>query len=137
MANNSALPDNFLPAAVRARQLNRYFVQMKAPAVADAVLKSGASTSAPQKAAAASRATQEGAIAQAKSLGGAVTFRYRMLINAFSARLSAKAAAAFAQRADVRSVEPVSVVRKSRHQRAVHRRDPGLEHLRVRGQGMQ
>lgn len=109
-----ALPDGFLPAMIRARQLGRYFVEMKAPAVADTVLQGGAGTSAPQRdAAAAALHSQEAAIAQAKSLGGSVTFRYKVLVNAFSARLSAKAAAALAQRADVRSVQPVSIVQKS------------------------
>jgi minor extracellular serine protease Vpr len=110
----AGLPEGFVPAVVRARQLGRYFVEMRAPAVADAVLGSSASTSAPQKlAASAALRAQEGAIAQAKSLGGAVTFRYKVLVNAFSAQLTAKAAAALAQRADVRSVQPVSIVQKT------------------------
>ncbi|MGH2640312.1 MAG: S8 family serine peptidase [Actinomycetota bacterium] len=104
------MPEGFVPAVVRARQLGRYFVEMEAPAVAEAVHQ-GASTSAPQKIAAASALrAQAGAIAQAESLGGSVTFRYKVLINAFSARLSASAAAALAQRSDVRSVQPVSIV---------------------------
>ena len=115
----TTLPDGFLPAMVRARQLGRYFVEMKAPAAADALLRRGAGaadrTSAPQQQSAASAAlrAQEGAIGQARSLGGQVTFRYKVLVNAFSARLSAQAASALAQRADVRSVQPVSIVRKS------------------------
>jgi minor extracellular serine protease Vpr len=115
----STLPEGFLPAAIRARQLGRYFVQMKAPAVADALLRRGAPSSKAlsgpdqSKAAAAALHAQADAIAQAKSLGGTVTFRYKVLINAFSARLSAKAAAALAQRADVRSVQPVSIVTKA------------------------
>ncbi|MDP9118827.1 MAG: S8 family serine peptidase, partial [Actinomycetota bacterium] len=56
---------------------------------------------------------QEGAIGQAKSLGGTISFRYRVLINAFSARLSPGAAAALASRSDVRSVQPVSIVKKT------------------------
>jgi subtilisin family serine protease len=116
----STLPDGFVPAAIRARQLGRYFVELKADSVADVLLHRGAGSgggavSAPdqQSAAAAALRAQEGAIAQAKSLGGSVTFRYRILINAFSARLSATAAAALAKRADVRSVQPVSIVQKS------------------------
>ena len=134
----AALPDNFVPAAVRARQLGRYFVEMKAPAVADAVLKSGASTSAPQKAAAANALrAQAGAIAQAKSLGGTVTFRYKILVNAFSARLSAKAAAALAQRSDVRSVQPVSIVRMSLSSSVPFIGAPQVwSTFGVRGQGM-
>jgi subtilisin family serine protease len=115
----STLPDGFRPAAIRARQLGRYFVEMKAPAVADALLRRGARSSGAlsgpdqSKAATAALQAQVGAIAQAKSLGGTVTFRYKVLINAFSARLSAQAAATLAARSDVRSVQPVSIVRKS------------------------
>ncbi len=114
----TTLPDGFQPAMVRARQLGRYFVEMKAAAVADAVLGGAAAsdqTSKPlqQTAASAALRSQEAAIAQAKSLGGQVTFRYKILVNAFSARLSAEAASALAQRADVRSVQPVSIVRKT------------------------
>jgi subtilisin family serine protease len=57
--------------------------------------------------------SQAGAIAQARSLGGQVTFRYKVLVNAFSARLSASAASTLAQRTDVRSVQPVSIVQKT------------------------
>ena len=127
-----------MPATVRARQLGRYFVQMKAPAVADAVLRSGAATSAPQRIAAtdALRA-QEGAIAQAKSLGGSVTFRYKVLVNAFSAQLSAKAAASLARRADVQSVQPVSIVRMSLETSVPFiGADQVWEDFGVRGQGM-
>ncbi len=111
---------------------------MKAPAVADAVLKSGASTSAPQKAAAANALrAQAGAISQAKSLGGTVTFRYKILVNAFSARLSAKAAAALAQRSDVRSVQPVSIVRMSLSSSVPFIGAPQVwSTFGVRGQGM-
>jgi subtilisin family serine protease len=114
----SALPDGFVPAAIRARQLGRYFVELKADSVADVLLhrgprSGGGAVSAPDQksAAAAALRAQEGAIAQAKSLGGSVTFRYRILINAFSARLSATAAATLAKRPDVRSVQPVSIVK--------------------------
>jgi minor extracellular serine protease Vpr len=132
------LPENFVPATVRARQLGRYFVQMKAPAVADAVLRSGAATSAPQRiAATGALRAQEGAIAQAKSLGGSVTFRYKVLVNAFSAQLSAKAAAALAQRADVQSVQPVSIVRMSLETSVPFiGADRVWEDFGVRGQGM-
>jgi subtilisin family serine protease len=135
---NAGLPENFVPATIRARQLGRYFVQMKAPAVADAVLKSGASTSAPQRiAAAGALRAQEGAIAQAKSLGGTITFRYKVLVNAFSAQLSAKAAAVLAHRSDVRSVQPVSIVRMSLTTSVPFiGADQVWEDFGVRGQGM-
>ena len=121
-----------MPAAVRARQLGRYFVRDESAGRRRRGAPSGAATSAPQRiAAAGALRAQEGAIAQAKSLGGTVTFRYKVLVNAFSAQLSAKAAAALAQRADVQSVQPVSIVRMSLDdQRAVHRRGPGVEQLR-------
>jgi subtilisin family serine protease len=114
----TTLPDGFLPAAIRARQLGRYFVEMKTDSVAQVLMRGGGGgdgVSAPQQqdAATAALRSQEGAIAQAKSLGGSVTFRYKVLVNAFSARLSAQAAATLAQRADVRSVEPVSIVQKT------------------------
>lgn len=112
------VPDGFVPAVLRARQLGRYFVEMKADSVADAIRRHGPSwgsspTSAPAQrdAATAALRSQAGAIAQAKALGGTITFRYKILINAFSARLSADAAAALARRADVRSVQPVSIVK--------------------------
>jgi subtilisin family serine protease len=117
--SESKLPEGFVPAAVRARQLGRYFVELEADSVADVLLRRGAASggapSAPQQqsAAAAALRAQEGAIAQARSLGGSISFRYRVLINAFSATLSANAAAALAQRPDVRSVQPVSIVTKS------------------------
>jgi minor extracellular serine protease Vpr len=91
---------------------------MNADSVADVLrrgARSGASVSAPrqQSAAAAALRAQESAIGQARSLGGTISFRYRVLINAFSARLSADAAAALASRSDVRSVQPVSIVKKT------------------------
>ena len=117
-AERGALPDGYVPAAVRARQLGRYFVEMKAPSAADVALNrrgvSGGATAAPTRdAAAEALGSQEGAIAQARSLGGTIVYRYGILVNAFSARLTGQAAAALVQRADVRSVQPVAVVQKS------------------------
>ena len=116
-SERAGLPDGFLPAAVRARQLGRYFVEMKVPSAATVALRArgtaGASTSAPTRdAAKAALRSQEGAIGQARSLGGQIVFRYGVLVNAFSARLSAQAAAQLAQRTDVASVQPVGIVRK-------------------------
>ncbi|HET9671890.1 MAG TPA: S8 family serine peptidase, partial [Actinomycetota bacterium] len=106
--------DGYVPAVVRARQLGRYFVEMKAPSAAEVALRGSDAVAAPLRdAAAEALSSQEGAIAQARSLGGTVVFRYGILVNAFSARLSTKAAATLAQRADVRSVQPVSIVRKT------------------------
>lgn len=107
--------DGYVPALIRARQLGRYFVEMKAPAASDMLLRrSGSSVSAPTRdAAAEAMRSQESAIGQVRSLGGSVIFRYGILVNAFSARLSAQAASALAQRADVRSVQPVGIVQKT------------------------
>jgi subtilisin family serine protease len=108
------LPDDFVPAAIRSRQLGRYFVEMKTPSAAEALLRrsgDASSLSRPtQDAAAAALRSQESAIGQVRSLGGSVVFRYGILVNAFSARLTAQGASALAQRADVRSVQPVGIV---------------------------
>ena len=112
--SESELPDGFLPAAVRARQLNRYFVEMKAPAASDAITADRQLAGLQQtNAADAALASQRAAISQVRSLGGTVTYRYRILVNAFSAKMSATAAAALAKRADVASVQRVTIVRKS------------------------
>jgi minor extracellular serine protease Vpr len=138
------LPDGFLPAAVRARQLGRYFVEMKTDSVADVVRRAGQSgaggvTVAEQRrAAGAALAAQGSAIAQARSQGGQIIFRYKVLVNAFSARLTANAAAALAQRADVQSVQPVSIVQKSLSSSVPFIGAPQVwSTFGVRGQGMQ
>ena len=111
-----ALPDGYLPAVARAQKLGRYFVEMKAPSVSDTMRRGGrvvqtrTSGASQQDAKRAALRSQSGAIAQAKSLGGSVTFRYSILLNAFSAKLSPQAASALARRSDVRSVQPVSIV---------------------------
>ncbi|HEX5936495.1 MAG TPA: S8 family serine peptidase [Actinomycetota bacterium] len=112
---HSGLPDGFVPAAVRSRQLNRYFVEMKAPAASDAVTGTARATQAVASASVADAAlrSQREAIAQVRNLGGTVTFRYRILVNAFSAKMSAQAASQLAKRPDVARVQPVSIVRKT------------------------
>jgi subtilisin family serine protease len=107
--------DGYVPAAVRARQLGRYFVEMKEPAAAEALLRrDGSAVAAPTRdAAAEALRSQESAIGQARSLGGSVVYRYGILVNAFSAQLSPQAASALAQRADVRSVQPVGIAQKT------------------------
>ncbi|GEM_PF-2388020 len=104
-----AAPRGYVPVAARQAELGRYFVVMRRPAVA----ASGARGAAAQrKVAAADSASQEAAIREARALGGRVVFRYRVLVNGFSAQLSPRAAATLAERPDVRSVQPVSIVRK-------------------------
>ena len=132
--------DGYVPAVIRARQLGRYFVEMKSPSAADVLRRSGAGSSVSrptQDAAAAALRSQEGAIGQVRSLGGSVVFRYGILINAFSAKLSAQAASTLAQRADVRSVQPVAIVRKTLTTSVPFIGAPQVwSQLGARGQGM-
>jgi minor extracellular serine protease Vpr len=140
--SEAALPDGFEPAVLRARQLGRYFVEMKAPSVSDAVLRRGAGGSTGEKAptrdaAAQAFRAQQGAIAQARSLGGTIVFRYRVLVNAFSAKLSTQAASALAQRSDVASVQPVSIVKANLTTSVPFIGAPQVwSNFGVRGQGM-
>ncbi len=139
----TTLPDGFVPAAVRARQLGRYFVEMETDSVADVVRKANRSgdsvTVAEQRGAAAAALRAQGsAIAQARSQGGKIIYRYKVLVNAFSARLSAQAAASLAQRADVQSVQPVSIVKKSLESSVPFIGAPEVwSNFGVRGEGMQ
>lgn len=111
----TTLPKGFAPAILKARQLGRYFVVLKGPSVADRAARGGAALSgaAARDAARETQRSQEAAIRQARDLGGKIVFRYRVLVNAFSAVLSPKAATALSRRADVARVEPVSIVRKT------------------------
>ena len=112
-AETTGAPKGFVPAVAAAHRLARYFVVMKAPAVADRMLGAGGvAPSAQPLAKAEALASQSGAIAQARSLGGQIVFRYGTLINAFSATLSPRAAAEMARRPDVGSVQPVSIIVK-------------------------
>jgi minor extracellular serine protease Vpr len=130
--------EGFVPAVARQRQIGRYFVLMRQASVADRLRARGALAPSGQEAVAEDAlASQEGAIAQARSLGGRVLFRYKTLINGFSARLSPQAASALAERGDVELVEPVAIVQKLNETSVpfigatkVHRR------FGVRGQGM-
>jgi minor extracellular serine protease Vpr len=131
--------DGYVPAVIRARQLSRYFVEMKAPSAADALVRrTGSSVTAPTRdAAAEALQSQESAIGQVRSLGGSVVFRYGILVNAFSAQLSAQAAATLAQRADVRSVQPVGIVQKTLTTSVPFIGAPQVwNQFGVRGQGM-
>ena len=101
------LPDGFRPAVTRLDRSGRYFVQLEAPAV----LERGRLAPSAQRAASADvLRSQAAAIREAEALGGAVIFRYSRLVNAFSAELSANAAAAMAARSDVALVERVPIV---------------------------
>lgn len=133
------MPKGFVPA-VAASRVGRYFVVMKAPSVADQVRAAGHARTV---SAAAQRATyhaalrsQDAAVRDAKSRGGLVVFRYGRLVNAFSARLSAAAAAALAARPDVASVQPVSIVKLASNDSTRFIGAPQVWDLGYRGQGM-
>ena len=101
----------FVPAVAASQRLSRYYVVMDAPSVADQVRGGRTLTGfAERQARTSALAAQAGALAQARSLGGQVVFRYGTLINAFSAVLTTAAAQQLANRADVASVQPVSIV---------------------------
>ena len=101
----------FVPAVAASQRLSRYYVVMDAPSVADQVRGGRRLTGfAERQARTSALAAQAGALAQARSLGGQVVFRYGTLINAFSAVLTSAAAQQLANRADVASVQPVSIV---------------------------
>jgi subtilisin family serine protease len=104
--------ENYVPMAIRADRLGRYFVVMKAPSLADQAKGKELSGATQKTLVAQALASQNAAIADARSRGGRIAFRYGRVANAFSAQLSAGAAAALARRADVASVQPVSIVRQ-------------------------
>jgi subtilisin family serine protease len=138
-SREGGLPDGFVPAAVAAQQgLNRYFVEMKAPAVADRVAARGRVSGAQQRATSDSAlASQRGAIRAVEARGGQVVFRYSVLVNAFSARMSPAVAAQLRGRSDVASVAPVAIVRKHNETSVPFIGATAVwEDLNVRGQGM-
>jgi minor extracellular serine protease Vpr len=135
----TTLPKGYVPAALRTRQAGRYFVVMKSPSVADRAVRFGGSLTgaASRDAAREAHRSQEAAIQQARSMGGKVAYRYRVLVNAFSAVLSPQAAAALSRRADVVRVEPVSIVRKATSTSVPFIGAPQVwQNFGVRGEGM-
>jgi minor extracellular serine protease Vpr len=111
------MPKGFVPAVARqAKGLDRWFVVMKAPSVADRVIAakgtgSPLSAAAQRSAYADARSSQDAAVRDAQARGGLVVFRYGKLVNAFSVRLSTAGAQALAARPDVSSVQPVGIVK--------------------------
>jgi subtilisin family serine protease len=104
-----ALPKGFVPAVAREQnRLQRWFVVMRAPSVSQRAPLAGRSRQ--HAMARSTMASQAGAIREARSLGGQVLFRYRVLVNAFSVHLSTAGARQLARRSDVSSVQPVSIV---------------------------
>jgi minor extracellular serine protease Vpr len=138
-ATEGALPEGFVPAAVRAKGLGRYFVIMKAPAVADRATRAAGALggAASRQAARETVRSQEAAIRQARSLGGDIVYRYRILVNAFSANLSSRAAGALARRTDIAKVTPVAVVKLATSTSVPFIGAPQVwQKFGVRGQGM-
>jgi subtilisin family serine protease len=112
---------------------------MKSPSVADRAARFGAALSgaASRDAAREVHRSQEAAIQQAGSMGGKVVFRFRVLVNAFSAVLSPQAVSALRHRADVERVEPVSIVRKTTSTSVPFIGAPQVwQNFGVRGEGM-
>jgi minor extracellular serine protease Vpr len=138
-------PKGFIPAvAAQAKgvhTLNRWFVVMKAPSVADAILAAqhagqAMSASSQRSAFTVARQSQEAAIRDAQSRGGLVAFRYGRLMNGFSVRLSSQAAAALAARSDVASVQPVAIVKMLSNSSTQFIGAPKVWQLGFKGDGM-
>jgi minor extracellular serine protease Vpr len=134
------LPKGFVPAVAAQSRLHRYYVVMRAPAVAQRISQSGGkglSGAEQRRARQGALQSQEGAIRQARSQGGKIVFRYGTLVNAFSTAISAKAAAALANRPDVASVQPVSIVRMNNESSVPFIGAPQVwSTFGVRGQGL-
>jgi minor extracellular serine protease Vpr len=136
------LPHGFVPAVAAQSRLGRYFVVMKGASLAQRVTSADRrgqtlSRSAQRSTTAAVRQSQQAAVGEAEARGGRVVFRYSRLVNAFSARLSPRAAAALVKRPDVKSVQPVAVVRKANETSVPFIGATEVwEDLGVRGQGM-
>lgn len=129
-----ALPAGWKPAILSMRESGRYFVELRAPAV----LEQGRLAPRAQRgAAAAVLRSQSDVIAQAEAMGGTVLFRYSRLVNAFSAELTAEAAAALARRADVELVERVPIVVRTLESSVPFIGAPQVwKNLGVKGQGV-
>jgi subtilisin family serine protease len=96
---NVTLPEGFRPAVVRMREPHRYLVQMRAPASA----RSG-------RDAAALRASQADAIRAVEARGGVVLNRFSLLLNGFSAQMTALDAAVIRRFPGVERVQPSVIV---------------------------
>lgn len=115
LRSTASLPRDFVPALTRTeRGPERYFVVMRGPSVAQKLdaTDSSASARSQRRTAREALASQAAAVREARSMGGRVVFRYKDLVDGFSANLSQGAAAALDRRPDVRSVQPVPIVRK-------------------------
>jgi minor extracellular serine protease Vpr len=109
LRGETVLPKGFRPAILSTRGLGRYFVELKAPSLAE---RGGGhlAPGAQGRVVGSAMRSQDGAVQEVRSLGGKVLFRYARLVNAFSASMSAADAAELAKRADVARVEPVPIV---------------------------
>ena len=136
VGSERVLPKGFRPAILATRELGRYFVELKAPSLAER----GGGRLAPgaqRRVVGSAMRSQDSAVQEVRSLGGNVLFRYARLVNAFSARMSAADAASVAQRADVSRVEPVPIVIRSNETSVPFIGAPQVwRKLGVRGKGM-
>ncbi len=108
LRHEGGLPKGYRPAAA-VSGVGRYFVLVNGKSV---VQRQGLRTPQQEKKAARKvTKTQTAAVNAAETLGD-VVFRYRVLVNGFSAQLSASEAAQMAARPDVVAVQPVSVVQR-------------------------
>ena len=115
---HGGVPRGFLPAVARLDRVGRYFVVLRGASLAERLsrLPGGArrASAAEQRAQLrAVLAAQEEALRAAEDAGGRVLYRYARVVNGFSVRIGARAAAELAARPDVRLVEPVGVVAKT------------------------
>lgn len=101
----------YKPMFLRQSDTGRYIVTLESPSVAERLLKRQISSPVAQRTAAQSiESSQVPAIRATRALGGRVIYRYSRLINGLSLELGREDALELAQRADVKSVEPVGRV---------------------------
>ncbi len=112
------LPRGFVPAVARKDRVGRYFVVLRDGSLAERLshLPGGARGASAAEQRAGLRAVlagQEDAIRAAEAAGGRILYRYARVVNGFSVRLDARAAASLAAHPDVRLVEPVGIVART------------------------
>jgi minor extracellular serine protease Vpr len=111
----ASLPRGFVPAVARAEpRPGRYFVVMRQPSVAEKLQSSGGPLSGGGQRRVAREAlrSQEPALDEARAMGGRIVFRYADLLNGFSADLTPRGVGALDRRPDVRTVQPVPIIRR-------------------------
>lgn len=97
---HAGLPAGFQPAVLRAREPQRYLVQMRAPAVAARKGVARANV----------LGTQAPAIHKVRAMGGSIVMRFSTLVNGFSAVLTADQAARVGRLPQVASVSRAAIM---------------------------